>query len=222
MEKPRDTGKQKVRSAEVGTDILKALAELSPATSLSRLAEHVQMPASKVHRYLQALIASGFAEQNSATNHYGLGREALRVGLAALGSMDVLKVGAMPLAQLRDELNETCFLAVWGNQGATVVQIESAVRAVVHQIRMSGERELPSRRIGEFVMAELRKLDHVGYVRFASVYRSFEDVADFREEIERLERDLPPGEGQLPLLQGGGVVSLERHADRLAERQKKR
>ena len=133
MEKPpapRDTGKQKVRSAEVGTDILKALAELSPATSLSRLAEHVQMPASKVHRYLQALIASGFAEQNTATNHYGLGREALRVGLAALGSMDVLKVATLPLAQLRDELNETCFLAVWGNHGATVVHIEPAVRAV--------------------------------------------------------------------------------------------
>jgi DNA-binding IclR family transcriptional regulator len=131
MEKTSDSnGKQKVRSAEVGTDILKALAELSPATSLSRLAEHVQMPASKVHRYLQALIASGFAEQNPATNHYGLGREALRVGLAALNSMDVLKVAALPLAELRDELNETCFLAVWGNQGATVVHIEPAVRAV--------------------------------------------------------------------------------------------
>ena len=134
MEKPRNTsdsnGKQKVRSAEVGTDILKALAELSPATSLSRLAEHVQMPASKVHRYLQALIASGFAEQNTATNHYSLGREALRVGLAALNSMDVLKVAALPLAELRDELNETCFLAVWGNQGATVVHIEPAIRAV--------------------------------------------------------------------------------------------
>ncbi|MDR9750056.1 IclR family transcriptional regulator [Pseudomonas sp. SZMC_28357] len=131
MEKPSDSnGKQKVRSAEVGTDILKALAQLSPATSLSRLAEHVQMPASKVHRYLQALIASGFAEQNPATNHYGLGREALRVGLAALNSMDVLKVAALPLAELRDELNETCFVAVWGNQGATVVHIEPAVRAV--------------------------------------------------------------------------------------------
>ena len=134
MEKPRSsndsTGKQKVRSAEVGTDILKALAQLSPSTSLSRLAEHVQMPASKVHRYLQALIASGFAEQNVATNHYGLGREALRVGLAALNSVDVLKVAAAPLAQLRDDLNETCFLAVWGNQGATVVRIEAAVRAV--------------------------------------------------------------------------------------------
>ncbi|MFJ4192856.1 IclR family transcriptional regulator [Pseudomonas sp. NPDC089534] len=131
MEKTSDSnGKQKVRSAEVGTDILKALAELSPATSLSRLAEHVQMPASKVHRYLQALIASGFAEQDAATNHYGLGREALRVGLAALNSMDVLKVAALPLSELRDELNESCFLAVWGNQGATVVHIEPAVRAV--------------------------------------------------------------------------------------------
>lgn len=125
-----NAGKQKVRSAEVGTDILKALAELSPATSLSRLAEHVGMPASKVHRYLQALIASGFAEQNPATNHYGLGREALRVGLAALGSMDVLKLAAAPLAQLRDELNETCFIAVWGNHGPTVVSIEPAARAV--------------------------------------------------------------------------------------------
>ncbi|WP_447732417.1 IclR family transcriptional regulator [Pseudomonas shirazensis] len=127
---PADSGKQKVRSAEVGTDILKALAELSPSTSLSRLAEHVGMPASKVHRYLQALIASGFAEQDRATNHYGLGREALRVGMAALGSIDVLKVAALPLSALRDALNESCFIAVWGNQGATVVSIEPAVRAV--------------------------------------------------------------------------------------------
>ena len=81
-------------------------------------------------------------------------------------------------------------------------QIEAAVRAVVHQLRMTTERELESRRVGEFVMAELRKLDHVGYVRFASVYRSFEDVADFREEIEKLERDLPASDSQLSLLAG--------------------
>ena len=92
-------------------------------------------------------------------------------------------------------------------------QIEAAVRAVVHQVRMSGERELPSRRIGEFVMGELRKLDHVGYVRFASVYRSFEDVADFREEIEKLERDLPSANGQLPLL-GADVVPIDKNRKR--------
>jgi transcriptional repressor NrdR len=78
-------------------------------------------------------------------------------------------------------------------------QVEAAVRAVVHQLRMTAEREVDSRRVGEFVMAELRKIDHVGYVRFASVYRAFEDVADFREELDRLESD-PVGEGQLPLL----------------------
>lgn len=78
-------------------------------------------------------------------------------------------------------------------------QIEAAVRAVVHQLRMTAERELPSRRIGEFVMAELRKLDQVAYVRFASVYRAFQDAADFREELDRLESD-NSSEGQLPLL----------------------
>ena len=83
-------------------------------------------------------------------------------------------------------------------------QIEAAVRAVVHQLRMSGEREVPSIRVGEFVMDELRKLDHVAYVRFASVYRSFQDVADFREELDRLERDLPD-EGQLSLLEAAAA-----------------
>ena len=92
-------------------------------------------------------------------------------------------------------------------------QIEAAVRAVVHQLRMTTERELPSRKVGEFVMTELRKLDHIGYVRYASVYRSFEDVADFREELDRLERDLP-GEGQLPLLGGAEIVSFDKHAEK--------
>lgn len=122
--------RQKVQAAEVGTDILTGLAELAPATSLSRLAEHVGMPASKVHRYLQALIASGFAEQDPQTNHYGLGRAALFVGLAALGRLDVVKLATPHLAQLRDELNETCFLAVWGNRGPAVVHVEQAIRAI--------------------------------------------------------------------------------------------
>lgn len=80
-------------------------------------------------------------------------------------------------------------------------RVDAAVRAVVAELRRSSEREVPSLRIGELVMHELKQLDHVAYVRFASVYRSFEDVQAFREEIERLERDLPAIEGlQLPLL----------------------
>src|SRR5690606_19526396 len=73
----------------------------------------------------------------------------------------------------------------------TAEQIEQAVRGVMHALRTSGEREVPSLRVGELVMDALKKLDQVGYVRFASVYRRFEDVQAFREEIEKLERDLP-------------------------------
>ena len=79
-------------------------------------------------------------------------------------------------------------------------QIDDAVRNVIVALRTSGERELASRRIGEYVMQELRNLDQVAYVRFASVYRQFQDVEDFREEIERLQRELPVAEEQLPLL----------------------
>ena len=77
------------------------------------------------------------------------------------------------------------------------------MRAIINDLRKSGEREVPSRQVGELVMRELKKLDQVAYVRFASVYRKFEDVQAFREEIEKLERDLPELDGlQLPLLDG--------------------
>ncbi len=80
-------------------------------------------------------------------------------------------------------------------------EVDAAVRRVIDDLRRSGEREMASMRVGELVMRELKKLDQVAYVRFASVYRSFEDVQAFREEIERLERDLPGLDNlQLPLL----------------------
>ncbi|MGB5474868.1 MAG: transcriptional regulator NrdR [Gammaproteobacteria bacterium] len=67
--------------------------------------------------------------------------------------------------------------------------VAAAISRLQHRMRASGEREIPSRMLGEWVMNELRQLDQVAYVRFASVYRSFEDVNAFREEIERLESE---------------------------------
>jgi len=82
--------------------------------------------------------------------------------------------------------------------------IDAAVVHICHRLRTLGEREVPARLVGEYVMEELRHLDEVAFVRFASVYRSFQDVDAFREEIERLR--LQPGRGadnQLPLWTGG-------------------
>ncbi len=64
---------------------------------------------------------------------------------------------------------------------------EQAIGRLVHKLRTMGEREVPSRLIGEMVMEELRELDEVAYVRFASVYRSFQDVTEFQDEIRRLQ-----------------------------------
>jgi transcriptional repressor NrdR len=64
---------------------------------------------------------------------------------------------------------------------------EKSVGRLIHKLRTMGEREVPSRMIGELVMDELRGLDEVAYVRFASVYRSFQDVTEFQDEIKRLQ-----------------------------------
>lgn len=64
--------------------------------------------------------------------------------------------------------------------------IEDAITHIKQCLRATGEREVPASLIGENVMDALRELDQVAYVRFASVYRSFQDVNAFREEIERL------------------------------------
>lgn len=64
---------------------------------------------------------------------------------------------------------------------------EEAVHRLLHRLRASGEREISSQILGEWVMEELRNLDEIAYVRYASVYRSFQDIKAFREEIQRLE-----------------------------------
>lgn len=64
--------------------------------------------------------------------------------------------------------------------------VEAAINHIKSQLRATGE-EIPSKQIGNFVMEQLKKLDKVAYIRFASVYRSFEDVRDFGEEIAKLQ-----------------------------------
>ena len=67
--------------------------------------------------------------------------------------------------------------------------IESEIGQIKHRLRATGERELDSRVVGELVMDALKRLDQVAYVRFASVYRSFEDLSEFRDAIASLEAD---------------------------------
>ena len=68
----------------------------------------------------------------------------------------------------------------------SVDEIETSLNHIKHRMRSTGERELPSLQVGEEVMTELRALDPVAYVRFASVYRDFQDLSEFADEIQKL------------------------------------
>ena len=68
--------------------------------------------------------------------------------------------------------------------------LDAAIHRIEEKLRSSGEREIMSVQIGELVMRELKRLDKIAYIRFASVYRSFEDVAEFRDAIDEIDVDV--------------------------------
>lgn len=88
---------------------------------------------------------------------------------------------------MRSEFDEekllTSFSRALHKRPVPTQQVDAAIDHVKQQIFALGEREIPSRKIGEMVMQELLKLDKVAYIRFASVYKSFQDVGDFTEAI---------------------------------------
>ncbi|MCA3130048.1 MAG: transcriptional regulator NrdR [Betaproteobacteria bacterium] len=95
----------------------------------------------------------------------------------------------------RSEFDErrlrTSFSRALHKRAVATEQVDAAIQRIVQRVLASGEREIASRTIGEMVMKELYKLDKVGYIRFASVYRSFQDVDDFRDAIEEVAKPVP-------------------------------
>lgn len=69
--------------------------------------------------------------------------------------------------------------------------IDEAITRIEEKLRALGEKEVPSSQVGELVMRELKKLDKIAYIRFASVYRSFEDVSEFRDMLDEFSTSTP-------------------------------
>jgi len=86
----------------------------------------------------------------------------------------------------RDKLVGSMMLALRKRPVATDA-LEAAVARIEEKLRSLGEREVPTTRVGDFVMRELAKLDKIAYIRFASVYRSFESPDDFREVVQEVK-----------------------------------
>lgn len=94
---------------------------------------------------------------------------------------------------IREPFNEDKLMAgltkALEKRPVSIEKVEEAITRIKANLRSSGEREIQSRDVGEQVMKELRDIDEVAFVRFASVYRSFKDLDEFRAEIDRLSED---------------------------------
>jgi transcriptional repressor NrdR len=91
-------------------------------------------------------------------------------------------------AEFDREKLRTGFMRALHKRAVPTELVDQAIERIVQKLLALGEKEVASRRIGEMVIQELKKLDDVAYVRFASVYRSFQDVEDFREAIQEVEQ----------------------------------
>lgn len=120
-----DTGEEKLRSGiqsiEVGFRLLDVLTHEPRAMMLRDLAQRAGMSPAKAHRYLVSFLRLGVVAQDPLSGRYELGGFALQLGLARLARVDGVKLARVALAELRDRLDMTVGIAVWGNQGPTVV-----------------------------------------------------------------------------------------------------
>ncbi len=93
--------------------------------------------------------------------------------------------------EFKEDKLRTGFMRALHRRPVPTNLVEDAISRIVQKVLSLGEREVQSRRVGEMVMKELYKLDKVAYIRFASVYKDFQDVDDFRDVIKEVQKPAP-------------------------------
>ncbi|OZI25359.1 IclR family transcriptional regulator [Bordetella genomosp. 7] len=152
---PAPDRRQRVQAAETGMAVLKGLARLGGRATLTALAAHVQESPAKVHRYLASLIEQELVQQDAGTQQYYLGLQTLLLGVAAMRQADPIRLAEPALARLRESLEVTCFLAVMGNKGPTIVRFEEPGLPVTLNVRVGSVMPLLWSATGRVFLAQL-------------------------------------------------------------------
>ena len=148
-------GKNGVQSLEIGVLILRAISSGHRAMMLKDIADAVDMPASKVHRYIISLVRSGLVEQDPMTSRYDLGPFALSLGLVAVDRLDRVKQGLSSIADLRDEINQTTALAIWSDKGPVIIRSVRPFRPITVSVVTGTALSLLSSASGRVFTAHL-------------------------------------------------------------------
>jgi len=125
-----------VKAVESAGRILEVLARAQKPVALRELAAGGHMSPGKVHRYLASFLTSGLARQDPDTRRYSLGPLAMRLGLAALKSHQPLHDAILLQRELRNRLDETLILSVWGDHGPTIVHVEESSHPIIMTMRV--------------------------------------------------------------------------------------
>jgi DNA-binding IclR family transcriptional regulator len=131
-------GRTGIQSIEVGGRLLAALADHARPMMLKDLASASAMTSAKAHRYLVSFLRMGLVVQAPETGRYDLGPFALSLGLAALGRLEPVALARSAAARLRDQIDQTVAVAVWGNKGPTIVHWEDSGHALTVNLRWGG------------------------------------------------------------------------------------
>ena len=145
LEAPQRAG---IQSVEVGFGLLQALTASGGPLMLRDLAAAANMSAAKAHRYLVSFQRLSLVTQDTGTTRYDLGPAALKLGLASLSRLDSMKLARQRMGPLMEQIGQTLALAVWGNQGPTIVHWEESPQAINVNLRLGDVMPLLSSATG--------------------------------------------------------------------------
>lgn len=189
---PERDRRQRVQAATTGMMLLKALARLGGRASLTALARHVNENPAKVHRYLLSMTEEGMVEQDPISLQYFLGAETIHIGLAAMRLADPLRIAEPALARLRQTLEMTCFMAVMGNKGPTIVRFEEPALPVTLNVRVGSVLSLLWSATGRVFLAYLDdpQVERLANDELAGVSAAQRATLDPGDPIGILKRDV--------------------------------
>lgn len=184
--------RQRVQSASTGMLVLKELAAAGGRASLSALAARLGENPAKVHRYLASLIDESLVTQERGTQLYALGSQCIVIGLAALRIADPIRLSEPSLVHLRETLEVTCFVAVMGDHGPTIMRIEEPGLPVTVNVRAGSVMSLLWSATGRLFLALLdeSRVTRLAEDELARAPQELRAQLDARDPIGVLQRQV--------------------------------
>lgn len=172
---------QGIQSLEIGINILKKISEANRPLSITEISEICEISKSKLHRYLTSLCRTGFLQRDSSLQ-YSIGPAFVTIGNSVAKSPDIKDLARPTLLKLRELLNETVFLSIWGGNGPYPIEIEESRRPINIGIQVGYKTSIVLTTSGRLFVAFLPEQATKNYLQKEILEHSLDPEA-FRNEI---------------------------------------